>query len=438
MITFIGHLHPLFVHLPIGIWIIYLMLELLKRNEKFNQIAFVNDLIFKIGFISAVLSIFTGLINADTSSYPESDLNWHKWSAFITTGLFLSYYFLKKILWHNIFIVLTSLILLSLSLGLTGHLGATLTHGEDYLSLSDQSEKETKTLNITNINDAYVYKDVVQFILDKNCVSCHGETKQKGGLRLDAFDKIIAGGKSGKIINLNQLEKSELIRRILLQESDDKHMPPKGKLQLNDFEIEILKWWVKNGADNKSIVKELNPDSTTLSNFHAFHTAFSASKSVNLVKRKPVSPVELKTLEELKMIGWTIIPLSSKENYYRVSGFNLKDSVNIALDKLSKIAQNIIELRLSYTDIDDQSSQKIKAFSSLEKLWLDHTIITNKSLTNFSALTSLNYLNLFGTAINEKDIMLEDLSKKLKVVSPIMHDTLWKQNDSSEIAQIKR
>ena len=38
---------------------------------------------------------------------------------------------------------------------------------------------------IANINEAVVYKDVIEPILAAKCYSCHGDSKQKGKLRLD-------------------------------------------------------------------------------------------------------------------------------------------------------------------------------------------------------------------------------------------------------------
>lgn len=74
MKTFIAHLHPLLVHLPIGIFLVYLLLEYFRRNEKYKLIAPINTILFFIGIGTAVLSIITGLLNADVSTYPEDDI----------------------------------------------------------------------------------------------------------------------------------------------------------------------------------------------------------------------------------------------------------------------------------------------------------------------------------------------------------------------------
>ena len=35
-------------------------------------------------------------------------------------------------------------------------------------------------------------------IFDQKCISCHGEEKQKGKLRMDTYEALIAGGKEGE------------------------------------------------------------------------------------------------------------------------------------------------------------------------------------------------------------------------------------------------
>lgn len=84
-------------------------------------------------------------------------------------------------------------------------------------------------------NDYFERK--VRPLLVAHCVSCHGEKKQKGGLRLDRKAGFIQGGDSGPAKDL--LAKA-------VQYDGDLKMPPKGKLA--DAEIAILVAWVKAGA----------------------------------------------------------------------------------------------------------------------------------------------------------------------------------------------
>ncbi|MCS6864533.1 MAG: PSD1 and planctomycete cytochrome C domain-containing protein [Gemmataceae bacterium] len=84
-------------------------------------------------------------------------------------------------------------------------------------------------------NDYFERK--VRPLLVAHCVGCHGEKKQKGGLRLDRQAGFVQGGESGPAKDL--LAKA-------VQYDGDLKMPPKGKLP--DHEIAILLAWVKAGA----------------------------------------------------------------------------------------------------------------------------------------------------------------------------------------------
>jgi Protein of unknown function (DUF1549)/Protein of unknown function (DUF1553)/Planctomycete cytochrome C/NPCBM/NEW2 domain len=78
-------------------------------------------------------------------------------------------------------------------------------------------------------------------LLRDRCIECHGETTQEGGLRLDHKDALVAGGDSGKAIQLGQSSESMLISRVSAK--DDSRMPPNGS-PLNSDQIETLKQFI--------------------------------------------------------------------------------------------------------------------------------------------------------------------------------------------------
>ncbi len=85
----------------------------------------------------------------------------------------------------------------------------------------------------------------VRPVLVERCYECHGEKKQKGGLRLDSAAAVTKGGDSGAALVPGQPEKSLLIK-VISWSDPDLQMPPKNKLP--DAEIAILTEWVKRGA----------------------------------------------------------------------------------------------------------------------------------------------------------------------------------------------
>ncbi|MAF22237.1 MAG: hypothetical protein CMP26_06525 [Roseibacillus sp.] len=88
----------------------------------------------------------------------------------------------------------------------------------------------------------------VRPILESNCFSCHGSSKEKGGLRLDSPGSILRGGDSGEpLFVVGKREKSFLFKVISRQDPDEA-MPPREKDALSRDEIEIIGSWIDAGA----------------------------------------------------------------------------------------------------------------------------------------------------------------------------------------------
>ncbi len=88
----------------------------------------------------------------------------------------------------------------------------------------------------------------VEPVLVKRCSECHGQDKQKGGLRLDLKSAALKGGKSGKpAVTPGHAPMSAMIERI--QSTDpDEVMPSKGE-RLTPEQIAVLTAWIEQGAD---------------------------------------------------------------------------------------------------------------------------------------------------------------------------------------------
>jgi mono/diheme cytochrome c family protein len=88
------------------------------------------------------------------------------------------------------------------------------------------------------------FETKVRPLLVENCLGCHGDKKQKGGLRLDSREALMHGGQSGPALAPGEPEKSLLIEAVGYE--GETQMPPKGRL--GDREIRALNDWVKMGA----------------------------------------------------------------------------------------------------------------------------------------------------------------------------------------------
>jgi hypothetical protein len=83
----------------------------------------------------------------------------------------------------------------------------------------------------------------VRPLLAENCYSCHGEKKQKGGLRLDSLESILAGGGSGPAVVPGKADESLLVEAI---NYDGLEMPPDARLIPE--KVAVLTRWVSLGA----------------------------------------------------------------------------------------------------------------------------------------------------------------------------------------------
>jgi len=92
---------------------------------------------------------------------------------------------------------------------------------------------------------ARFFESKVRPLLAENCQSCHGEKKQKGGLRLDSAEAIRKGGKDGPILVPGKPEESKIITAISYQDKD-LQMPPDDRLSAQ--QVSILTEWVRMGA----------------------------------------------------------------------------------------------------------------------------------------------------------------------------------------------
>lgn len=88
-------------------------------------------------------------------------------------------------------------------------------------------------------------------LLSDRCWTCHGpdEKNRKGRLRLDTRDGALASKDGRAIIAPGRPEQSELIKRIVSNDPDEKMPPPESHLSLSDQEIELLREWIAQGAE---------------------------------------------------------------------------------------------------------------------------------------------------------------------------------------------
>ncbi len=86
----------------------------------------------------------------------------------------------------------------------------------------------------------------IQPLFLKHCVDCHGERKQRSGLRLDDADAALRGGEMGKAIIPGDSAGSPLIHFVSGLD-EEVVMPPEGP-RLDAAQVGLLRAWIDQGA----------------------------------------------------------------------------------------------------------------------------------------------------------------------------------------------
>lgn len=403
---FIGNFHPVLVHLPIGILLFALLLEVLQKTKNHQSVAIVIPIAYLAGAIAAILSCATGWLLANTGEYNETTLNFHRWLGISVAILsLLGYYFSVQ---KKSTISKWIAFLLGILLIVTGHFGGTLTHGEGYLTKAFSTKNnDTAILStpITNAQEALVYKDLIQPILTEKCIKCHSASKQKGNLRLDTEEGILKGGKSGAVITAGSAEKSEIFQRVCLDPLNEKHMPPKGKTPLSEQERLLLNWWIQTGVGFSKKAKDLDQPSAIKLALTAIEKRALAGIKKSDFPSESVEKASESIIERLRKKGVVVVPIAQNSNYLSANLISLKKVDAETLNQLCSLNKQLIWLKMPAIQLSDTGWQKIGTLQKLTKLSVQHSNISDKELLYLNTLTQLQYLNLMGTAISGKALM---------------------------------
>ena len=131
------------------------------------------------------------------------------------------------------------------------------------------SETTNISENRGKVPDKIDFTFDVKPILSDRCFKCHGPDKNaiEGGLSLNtAEDAYTALGKNKDhyAIVPGDVKKSELVNRIFTKDESLMMPPPESNLELNEYEKEVLKKWIDQGAEFKTHWAFIAPEKPTV------------------------------------------------------------------------------------------------------------------------------------------------------------------------------
>lgn len=403
----IGKLHPLWVHLPIGILLLAIFFQWLSNQEKYAGLAVAIRPAYCIGMLSAITAVISGWLLANSGSYPEQVLFRHRWLGILVFICSVLGYFLQEKIsqrMQNIFSGMLFLLTL-----IAGHYGGTLTHGEGYLFANTATEQVKPKAPITNVQEALVFAQLVQPIFNEKCVGCHGPNKQKGALRLDDSTYLLQGGEHGAVFTMGAANESEIFKRISVSPLNEHHMPPNGKPALTEQEIAIINWWMSSGANWHTKVKELAQPEPIKNWLRSVEKTSVVKKSA--IPNESVAPVSKKIINALQAAGVMVVPVAANSNYISVNLINLTTISDSVILLLQQIQPQLIWMKADYQPASPKLISAIAACKQLTRLSWTNGKLTDIDVAAFRSLSALQYLNLSNNPISREALIpLQNIS----------------------------
>ncbi len=391
-----GRMHTMLLHFPLVLLILYIiwMLFMGKRSLENEFTRHISESLLLFSALTAAISALMGLFLSTEEGYDTSLVNWHKWGGISLSLLSFGWFAWREKINHfagsRISLSIACLVLVLF----TGHQGATITHGENYLLAPVLPEKNAP---VVLMEEAEVYTHMVRPVLEAKCMSCHNAKKAKGDLSMETTALLVKGGKNGKLWDTTAAGFGLLLSRVHLDPEDKKHMPPKGKPQLTDQEIQLLYLWIKSGAGFKTRVMDL-PETDSLRIMA--HARFNTIETDHY----DFTEADESKIKELNTNYRAVTALAMHSPALGASFFSAPAYTTGQLKELLVVKKQLISLNLTGMPVKDEELKMISEFSNLRKLNLSFTAISGKYLDELNQLKELRQLSLSGTMVKKEDI----------------------------------
>jgi hypothetical protein len=223
----------------------------------------------------------------------------------------------------------------------------------------------------------------------------------KGGLLLTTQEGLLKGGENGEVLEKGSPQNSELFKRVCLDPTSKKFMPPKGA-PMSYAEITLLNYWISSGMSFELAITNENIPEEIKNLIEQTYSLSTTRKSFIETEKIAAAPDEL--LESLSQQGYTIKALAADNNFLEVVA---KDSLTLEkIEALLKIKEQITWLDLGKTGLQDDWISTLNQFTNLTRLALDNNPITDAGIAHLGNLEHLESINLHATQISDAGLKL--------------------------------
>lgn len=461
LVRFLGHFHPVLLHLPIGVFALILFQELgailgKRGAESRNTPLF--PLFF--GAVSAIVAVLAGflLYHGEVQFRGNALADRHLWGglvfavAAVVTFIFKAWTvalqgnpaFYRLLLFGSVGVM-----------GFASHDGASLTHGEDYLTEyapqpirnllgAQQTQIVSASAPARAAGEQLVYADIVAPILERRCVQCHKEGKAKGKFRMDTYEFLVKGGKEGPGLEPGKSAESNILIRMNLPMEDEDHMPPEGKPDIEDPEVAVVTWWIDNGADPKKLLTDFDvaaPIKEAIAKVAAIAPAEVAESVAPARFAGPDEALRSSVAAISKQFPGALSFESQQSALITFTAVSLRGNFDdVGFKTLAPVLPHLVTVDLSATKITDQAVSQLSSAKSLRLIRLAETGVTDASIDTLLKIPSLESINLYGTKVTDVGVGKLSTLPNLKrlylwqtAVTPAAVKTLKEKLPSCEI-----
>jgi len=403
-----GRLHPLLLHLPIGLLLVTVILLYTRpyfEGKGFDDLV---ALLLHFTALTASLTTIMGLFLSLEGTFGADEMWLHKWLGIALSFLCWGLLGLKQRLKLLRPLGLVGVVILIF----TGHYGAALTHGDNFLLAPLEEDAPRVARIITDSTE--VFRATVEPILESKCYGCHNSKKAKGNLILTSLEGIQKGGKNGQLWKAGDAANSLIVERLLLPLDHDDHMPPKDKAQLTEDELAFISLWIDSGANTQRKLYEL-PKEDTLGKLASM-----------IIPRYQALPTDVQKytfqfaapekIEKLKRPNRSVFQIARNEPAVQADFFLSETFERKYLEELLEVKDQLISLNVAKMPVQDQDLKTIARFTNLEVLNLNNTEITGAGLKELASLPRLRSLSVSGTKVSKDDLASLASAKELTEV----------------------